>query len=347
MPCRVVAGVCDTETVQKPTAAPPPVPGRGRRRARLLGWALTLALVVVGVVVLQGRWDSVREAGGLPGWAPSATAALAFLVANAVLAYTWRAVVALAGPRLAYWTAAWVWAVSQLARYTIGAAQVGGRAVAGRRYGLSATAGAVTTLVEIAWQTSLTAALLLGTLPWWLPGADGLDWLAVVGVAPVAVLVAGSVHPRGVLRAVGRVLAVPPLDRLAGGRLQGAAEAVRISRGDAARVTALFAANTSLRLVGFLTLFVAVGGDLRTAGLQAIGAHAAGHLVGRLAVFAPGGLGPREGATALVLAPAIGAGPAVVLVTATRLLEVVAELAFLAITRAGRPAAVSSVRGGR
>lgn len=336
--------------MQKPTAAPPsapdPAPGRRRRRrhARLLGWALTLALVVVGAVVLQGRWDSVREAGGLPGWAPSAVAALAFLVANAVLAATWRAVVALAGTHLAFWTAAWVWAVSQLARYTIGAAQVGGRAVAGRRYGLSATAGAVTTLVEIAWQTSLTAALVLGTLPWWLPGAQGLNWLAAVGVAPAAVLVAGLVHPRGVLRTVGRVLAVPPLDRLAGGRLQGAADAVVLSRGDAARVTALFAVNTALRLVGFLTLFVAVGGDLRAAGLQAVGAHAAGHLVGRLAVFAPGGLGPREGATALVLAPAIGGGPAVVLVAATRLLEVVAELAFLALTRTLRPAATPPVR---
>lgn len=321
------------------TAAPSGTAARRRRGriVRVLGWAVTLTLVGIGVVVLQGRWETVREAGGLPGWAASATAAALFGVANATLAYTWREVVALTGTRLAFWTAAWVWAVSQLARYAVSAAQVGGRAIAGRRYGLSATAGAATTLVEVAWQSSLVAALVLATLPWWLPGVQGLDWLAVVGVAPVVLLLAGLLHPRGLLRLVARVLAAPPLDRLAGGRLAGAADAVELSRGDALRVTALFTANTGLRLAAFGVLFVAVGGDLATGWLQAIGAYAVGQLVGRVAVFAPGGLGPQEGATALAIAPAIGAGPAVVLVGAVRLLELVAELAFFAVARLARP----------
>lgn len=329
--------------MSEPTAAPPGTVARRRRGriTRALGWAVTVGLLAVGVVLLQGRWESVREAGGLPGWGASGAAAALFLTANATLAYTWREVVSLTGTRLAFWTAAWVWAVSQLARYAVSAAQVGGRAVAGRRYGLSATAGAATTLVEVAWQTSLVAALVLVTLPWWLPGAEGLDWLAVVGVAPVVVLLGGLVHPRGLLTLVARILGLPPLDRLAGGRLAGAAEAVDLSRADAARVTALFAANTGLRLAAFLLLFVAVGGDLGTAGLQAVGASAVGQLVGRVAVFAPGGLGPREGATALVVAPAIGAGPAVVLVAATRLLELVAELAFFGVARLARPPAVT------
>lgn len=322
----------------EPTAAPPGTPVR-RRVTRLAGWALTVALAVIGVLVLQGRWEEVRAAGGLPGWTPSIVAVLAYLVGNALLAYTWREVVALAGPRLAYPTAAWVWSVSQLARYTIGAAQVGGRAVAGRRYGLTATAGAVTTLVEIAWQASLIGAVVLATLPWWLPAARGLQWLAWVGALPVAVLLAGLVHPRGLLAGVARLLAAAPLARLAGGRLPEAAEAARLSRSDAARVTGLFAVNTVLRLAGFLVVFTAVGGDLAAGGVEAAGAYAVGQLIGWLVVFAPGGLGPREGATALAVAPAIGGGPAVVLVAATRLLELVAELVFFALARLARSTA--------
>lgn len=329
-----------------PTTAPAGAAARRRRGrvTRLLGWAVTLVLLAIGVGVLQGRWETVRDAGGLPGWGASGAAAALFLAGNAVLASTWAQVVALAGSRLAFRQAAWVWAVSQLARYALGAAQVGGRAIAGRRYGLSVTAGAASTLVEVAWQTSLVGALVLATLPWWLPGVEGFEWLAVVGVAPVLVLAAGLVHPRGLLRLVARVLATPPVDRLAGGRLAGAADVVDLSRGDAARVTGLFALNTGLRLAGFLILFGAVGGDVGTQGLQAVGAASVGQLVGRIAVFAPGGLGPREGATALVIAPAIGAGPAVVLVAATRLLELLAELAFFAAARLARPPASAEAR---
>lgn len=318
-------------------SSPPPSTTARARVGRVAGWALTVGLAVLGAVVLVGRWDSVRAAGGLPGVIPSAAAAAVYFVANALLAWTWQQVVLLAGGRIAYRPAAWVWASSQLARYAVGAAQVGGRALAGRRYGLPAIAGAVTTLVEIAWQTSLTAAVVLATLPWWLPAAGGLRWLAAVGVLPVAVLVAGLAHPQGLVRTVAAVLSRPPLRHLAGARLPEAAGAVRLSRADAARVTALFAANSALRLAGFLVVFVAVGGDLAASGLQAVGAYAVGQLVGRLAVFAPGGLGPREGATALALTPALGAGPAVVLVAATRLLEVVAELAFFALARGARP----------
>ncbi|MDP8970702.1 MAG: hypothetical protein M3N52_09475, partial [Actinomycetota bacterium] len=125
--------------------------------------------------------------------------------------------------------------------------------------------------------------------------------------------------------------------RLTGGRLVGAVAKVRMGRGDAARLTLWYAANTGLRLVAFLLLFAAVGGSPTADGLRAVGAWALGQLVGRLAVFAPGGLGPREGATALTVFPAIGGGPALVLVAATRLAEIVAEGLFVAAARAARP----------
>jgi glycosyltransferase 2 family protein len=333
-----------------PAADPSPDAARLRRRrwSRLAGWAVSIAILAATAALLRDRFTAVGEAGGLPGIAPSLLAVLLFTAANAVLADTWRRMVALGGGRLSWGAGAWVWSVSQLARYTIGAAQIGGRAVMARRYGLTGTAGAVTALVEVGWQTSITAAMVLATLPWWLPGAGDLTWLAWVGVLPVLVLVWGLVAPQALLGAIAAVANVGPLRRVVGARIGRAADATALTRGAAAELTGRFALNSGLRLVAFLGLYAAVGGTLDAEGvLLATGASAVGQLVGRLAVFAPGGIGPREGATALVVAPVIGGGPALVLVAATRLLEVVAELAFFVIARATRPQRVDVAVGER
>lgn len=328
-------------------ASPSPTPLRPRRpRSRVLGWLASVMILAATAVLLRERFTDVADAGGLPGVLPSGAAIGLFVLANAVLADTWRRMVAVAGPRLPWGTAAWIWSVSQLARYAIGAAQVGGRAVMARRHGLTGTTGAVTALVEIGWQTSITAALSLLTLSYWLPGAADLTWLAWVGVLPVLVLLWGLLAPRSLLSNLAALLQLGPLRSLVGARVGAAADAVSLRRADAAELTARFLANTVLRLVAFVGLYAAVGGALSVEGvLLAVGASAVGQLVGRLAVFAPGGIGPREGATALVVAPAIGGGPALVLVAATRLLEVVAELLFFGIARITRPPAGATAEG--
>jgi glycosyltransferase 2 family protein len=330
--------------------APPPVPrwdtmpaaqdDRSRRRwTRLLGWAASIAILLATAALLRERFTAVGAAGGLPGLAPSALAVILFTIANGVLADTWQRMMALSGPALPWRAAAWIWSASQLARYTVGAAQVGGRAILARRYGLTATAGAASVVVEVGWQVSLNAATVLLTLPWWLPGAGDLTWLAWAGIAPVLVLVWGLVAPQHLIRAVARGLSLGPLGRLLGDRLERVATTTQLSRAAAAGLTGRFLLNTGLRMIAFVALFAGVAG--RPVGrddvLLAIGAYAVGSFVGRLAVFAPGGLGPREGATALVVAPAIGGGPALVLVAAVRLLELVAELLFLLIARVLRP----------
>jgi uncharacterized membrane protein YbhN (UPF0104 family) len=317
----------------------PPVDSPRRRLLlRLAGWAASLGLLGLAALALEGRWEAVGDAGGLPGPGALLLAGTAFLVANVVLALTWREVVRAAGGQIAPSAAAWVWAASQLTRYSLGAMQVGGRAVLGRRYGLTLTAGGVTALVEIGWQTSITAMLVLVTAPWWLGAAEGLAWLAWAGLAPAAVLLAGLLAPERLLALLAAVLRWGPLARLTRGRLGGKVERIGLGRREAARLTALYALNTSLRLGGFLALFAALGGDLPSQAPLAVGAASLGQLVGRLAVFAPGGLGPREGATALAIAPAIGGAPALVLVAATRLVELVAELAFLGLAFLARPA---------
>lgn len=290
-------------------------------------------LLLVAAWLLRGRWDEVRRSGGVPGVTPVLLAAAVHVVANAVSVTTWRRLVAVAGAHLRWVEAAWVWAASQLARYGLSGAQVAGRAVLARRHGVSATAGGVTALVETAWQLAITGLLVLGTVPWWLPGSDGLTWLVVAAALPALVLLVGSLDPMRLLRAAAAVAAWGPVRRVTRDRLATGLDGVHLSPGQAARLTGWFLVNTALRVVAFVVLLGAVGGDLPADVPAAVGAYALGQVAGRLAFFAPGGLGAQEGAAALVLTPVLGAPVAVLLVAVTRLAELVGELTFLGLVR--------------
>ncbi len=318
--------------------ATPVAPASSRARVvRVLAWLATVGLLVVAGLALRSRWRDVGDAGGWPALLPVVVAVVLNAGANGLLAHTWRELAAVRGDRMPWRTAAWVWALSQLGRYGLSGAQIAGRAVVARRYGMTATAGGVTALVEVAWQVAIHGVIVLATVPWWLPGADGLTWVALAGVVPAGVLVLGSVAPMTLLRATARLLSWGPVARLTRGRFATSLAGVRLGRRDAARLTLLFVTNTTIRFVAFATLLGAVGGAVPGELARAAGAFALGQFVGRLAVFAPGGIGPREGVTALVMGPVLGGTAALVLVAVTRLAEVAGELVFLGVARVGRP----------
>lgn len=308
----------------------------------MLGWVLSLAVLGLVVWLLHGRWEEVRRSGGLPGVLPVLAAATVHLAANAVSVTTWRRIATVAGTRLSWPAAAWIWAASQLARYGLSGAQVAGRAVLARGYGMSAVAGGVTALVETAWQLAIMGVLVLGTVPWWLPGTDGLTWLLAAAAVPAAALVVGSVAPTWLLRQAARIASWPAVRWATRGRLATSIDGIELSAGRAARVTVLLVGNTALRVAAFAILLAAVGGDLPGDLPVAVGAYAIGQVAGRLAFFAPGGIGVQEGAAALVLAPVLGGPLALLLVAVTRLAELGGELAFLALARWGRPVSPSA-----
>lgn len=313
-------------------AAPAPRPAL----VRVAGPLLVVAVLGVAVALLRSRLASIGGPAGLPGPGAAALVVGANVLGNGLLIAAWRQLVAAAGTRVAPGPAARVWTVSQLARYTIGAAQVAGRAVAGRRLGISAAAGTLTTLVEIGWGVSLTAAVVVASSPAWLPDAPGLRWVALLAVVPTAVVVAGLVSPRRVLATLASVLDRSPLRRLTGGRAGTALREVRVDRRLAAEVTAAYAAVIALRVAATVVLVASVDGSGDGAGIgiaRIAGAWALGQVVGQLAVVAPGGLGPREGATALVLAPALGAEAALLVVALIRLGELAAELLSYGLAR--------------
>lgn len=306
---------------------------------------MTVAVLVAVGIVLQDRWTAVRDVGGFPGVAPVAVALGLNATANGLLAFTWRELTGVGGRRPSWPVASWVWAASQLSRYGLSGAQVAGRAVLARRHGLSATAGGITALIEVAWQTAINGVLVLATLPWWLPGAEQVTWVALAGLLPAAVLVVGSAAPDTLLRWTARAVAWGPVTRLTRGRFVARLDDVHLSRRQAARLTGLFSLNTALRFLAFAVLLHALGGAVPQDLPRAAGAFALGQFVGRIAVFAPGGIGPREGVTALVMGPILGGPGALVLVAVTRLVEVAAELGFLGLAWTWRPGA--AVRGDR
>lgn len=313
-------------------------PRRSRRAwwLRVASWVLLAGLLAVAGSVLWERRAAVGDAGGLPGLVPSVTAALIYVMANALLAWNWSSIVAVAGTRLRFRTALWVWSVSQISRYTVTLAQVGSRAVVARRYGVPATAGVLSTVLELAWMFVVTSTIVVATIPWWLPTAGDARWVAGVAVLPVVGIVAAVAHPQAMLRAADALVRRPLVDRVTGGRLAGVAERVHLDRATMWRFVARYGTNTALRHTAFLVLFAAVGGDLATSALTAVGTYALGSLAGTVAVFAPGGLGVREGLIAVALTPVIGGGPALLLAAAVRLLEVIAELSLLGVARLAR-----------
>lgn len=290
-------------------------------------------MLIVTIVALHGRFADVGRLGGPPGLLPVLAAVAVNLVANGVLATTWRDVVALAGPRLGLRDAWWVWSASNLARYALSGAQVPGRAVLGRRYGLSGVVGGATVLVEVAWMAALEATAAIVTAPWWLGDAAGLRWVAWFGALPALALAVGLVSPRTLLRAAAWALALPLVRRVVGPRVAAGVDALDVRRVDGVRLTAWFAANFGLRFGAFLVVLAAIGPVSGALAARAVGAFALGQFVGRVAVFAPGGIGPREGATAVLLAPAIGGDAALVLVATVRLAEIAGEIGFVGAAR--------------
>lgn len=304
-----------------------------RRWRRILGWLASAALLAAAVFVVRDRWSAVSEAGGLPGPGPVAYAVVAYVGGNVLLALNWRGFVAMSGSRPPFRLGLWIWSISQLARYTVTLGHVAGRGVVARRYGLTATTGAAAAVLELVYILSISSGLALATLPWWLSAVGNARWLAIAGAGPFVLLIATLIAPSAIVRLAGQVVRTRFGRWLTRGRLTDLPDRVEVSRGRIARIAARYLANTTLRLSAFLVLFRAVGGDLGAHALQAIGAYAVGHLAGGLAFFAPGGLGAREGATLVAIAPALGDRAGLLLVAAVRLLEVAAELLLLGIAR--------------
>jgi hypothetical protein len=287
------------------------------RRIRALQWLLGIAIVGFAARSLVRNWDQLRaqplEWSIEPGWL-ILSAVVVWLMYGLLIA-AWRIMLTGWGRGLDFWSAARIWTVSSLGKYLPGKVwAVAGMAVMAQRAGVGAgpATGSAIILQVLAIGTGAAVAGLSGwsSLRAAYPGAEGgLAVLIVASVLAVAVLL----RPDSVRKIVrialpeATVSLTPPIGAVAFG----------------------IAANTIAWLGYGVALWLLARGLLPGAGLgllPAIAVFTASYLAGFLALFAPGGIGVREGVFILMLQGPIGIGAATALAVASRLLLTVTEL---------------------
>lgn len=302
------------------------VPGAqegGLKRGLVLAGQLALtALVTWFIVDRVGLSLAELRALGPAAWTPDpllfvGSCAL-LLVGYLVSAALWGRIVGdLGGPALPVGESVRLFMVANLGRYIPGKVwQIAGLAALARRRGVPA--GTATGAAVLGQGIALVSATLVG-LGALLGGPERVrQW----GVPGAAVVVLGTA-----------IFLLPPVFRWAMGvwfRLARQTVPDGLGSVHAVRWLVLYTLNWILYAFSFWVLAASLGhrGDI----IPVASAFAAAYVLGYMAIFAPAGVGVREGFLVAFLTPFFGAGPAGALAVVARLwttgVEVVPAAAF-------------------
>lgn len=217
-----------------------------------------------------------------------------------------------------------VYATSWLGRYIPGkVASIGAKVFFGRAYGLSAPTLAATSVAEAAIQmmTALGLAFVIfGLAGQWEPLGPAVRMLSIVAFAAMAV-----------------ALAPPVFNALAGrvARLLGRADARGAGRLRAGALFASAALYVVIHALSGLPIWLIVAAMYDAIPLATLPALTASFLLagtlGTLAVFAPSGLGVREGILMVLLAAMLPKSVAAVAVVVLRLWSIAMDVVFYGI----------------
>jgi glycosyltransferase 2 family protein len=294
-------------------------------------WLVGLAIVVFAARSLVRNWEALRsqplDFEITPGWL--VLSAVVVWSMYAILILAWRIMLAGWGQRLDRWGAARIWTVSSLGKYLPGKVwAVAGMALMAQRAGIApwAATGSAVVLQVLAIGTGAAVAALTGrrAIETAYPGSQ----LVLVLLVAASVLGVALLLWPPVLRRLLQLIA-PDVEQRSAPPVTG------IAVGIAANALAWFGYGAALWLLA--------RGLLPTVGLRpglAVAVFTASYLAGFLALFAPGGLGVREGLFILMLQGPLGIGAATALAVASRLLltltEFGAAVPFL-VASPGRP----------
>jgi hypothetical protein len=298
---------------------------------------IAAGLLVVGLAArsILLNWQSLRtqpiEWHFSTGWI--ALSVLVVFIAYAGLIEAWRRVVLSMGEKLEFFQATRIWFLASLGKYVPGKLwAVAGAAILAQRAGVDpsvAVAGALV-LQALALASGAVAVAVTAREAFQAVGPGVIPLaLVVVALSVTGIIMLGS---QPLLDRINRILPASfPRLRAVGPMMLAAA----------------FAANLlAWAAYGLALVFLAKGllPDLHLSLLQAIGVFTCSYLVGFIAVFAPGGLGPRESVFLLMLAGEIGLKPAAALALASRLLltgtEVLPAVPLLLQRRSPNPSTV-------
>ena len=301
---------------------------------------VVIGVVVVGLAVrsVVVNWQSLRtqhiEWRFGPTWI--AGSVLVVFSTYAVLIEAWRRVVVSMGERLPFLAAARIWFLASFGKYVPGKVwALAGAAVLAQRAGVDPSAAVAGALVLQVLSLTSGAAVVAITAPdvFQSVGQGSQPVLALVILLSVLAVVALTWQPvldwiSGLLPSSWpRLRAISPL-------VLGAA----------------FVANVAAWCAYGVALLLLTRGLLPVVALslpQAIGVFTCSYIVGFLALFAPGGLGPRESVFLLMLSGQVGLKAAAALAIASRLLLTATELipAVFLLLLSRRAATPASARG--
>lgn len=256
-------------------------------------------------------------------WLPLVGSVLALALGYVVSAALWgRMVHEFGGPRLPARETVPLFLVANLGRYIPGKVfQIAGLALLARERGVPGATAAGAAVVGQG--VALMGATLVGATALLSPVLEpGLRRIGLVAVF-LTWVVAGLVSIPAVARRLEALVA-----RLSSGRATPA-----LHRAFGLRWTALYAANWGLYATAFWFLF------LGTVGFQPFlvvaPAFAAAYVGGYLALFAPAGVGIREGLLVALLSPVMAPEPALALAVLARLWTTLVEVIPAAVMAPG------------
>ena len=298
------------------------------RRTLLRVVQLALAAIVVALVArtIVAQWGAVRLAlaEARPNWLALAASGVVVLATYAVLIETWRVILRGWQHEIAFVDAARIWTISNLGKYLPGKVwSITALAVMSREYGVSAAEGATASVLVTLINTIVGFAVVAGASLLRLSPA----LVIIMALMAAAVVASPSVLPKLGLQAgklFKREIVLRPL-----------AHRVLLS------AAVLTCVAWLMYGIAFWLFTKGVLGTAPGALRNYVAVFAGSYLIGFLAIFAPAGVGFREGAMGLALQRAgFAAGPAYLLVVASRLwltaLEVIPPLIFLAFVRRRR-----------
>ena len=282
---------------------------------------LLVATVVVVLVALRvaGDWSSYRNlhlALSLrPGWLVASLASLAAV--STLQIESWRIILQGWAQSLRFLSGARIWFLANLGRYVPGKVwSVAGMVVLAEQEGVQRWAAAASAVAVQALGIGTAAALVAAATP------HAASPLRLAGAVLLACATIGLLAWKDALARLGRMVgATAEWRALPAGAVLASAILTLLSW--AVYGFAFWALGRGLGLPPALPL------------ADAAGVFALGYILGLLALFAPGGLGVREGVFYVLLTPYLGAGGALALSVASRLeltvTEAVAGLGALAL----------------
>ena len=253
---------------------------------------------------------------------------VAVLVTSAIQVESWRGILAGWGQRLRYGSAMRIWFLANLGRYIPGKIwSVAGMVVLAQQRGVAAWAATASAVAVQAIGIGTAVALILVTST----SASSPLGIAVAGLVALGTiaLLAWEFATERIARIVPRMDQLKPLPL-----------------GSLLSATAL----TQLSWVTYGAAFWALSrglGQPHTLGFgTAAGVFAAGYILGLLALFSPGGAGVRDAVFIALLTPSLGAGGAIALSLASRVVltavEAVAGLVALLVKGSSQETPIES-----